>query len=171
MSHLSISDDLVITLPLKRFLLIEHCPAEWRVLDLYLFRDDDIAFYVGQSDLAFARVWGHLRHGFRGRSLIGRFIWCNWPRSLNYHIELMSSCARRFEALRYNRNGAEAELIQHWSPCFNEALNRQPTPLPKHYTAPNAPLRCSRSLRQLMREAERAVKMEERQRWLTVPEP
>jgi hypothetical protein len=170
MTHLSVSDDLEIALPVKRFLLIEQCPAEWRALDLYLFRDGDVVFYVGQSDLAFARVWEHLRQGFRGRSLMGRFIWCNWPRSLNYHIELLSSRARRFAPLSHNRNAAEAELIQHWSPCFNEALNRQPTLLPKHYTAPNAPLRCSRNLRQLMREAEHAVKMDERQRWLIAPE-
>ena len=166
MTPLSVSDDLEIRLPVKRFLLLEQSPAEWRVLDLYLFRDEDVVFYIGQSDLAFARVWGHLRHGFRGRSLIGRFIWCNWPTSLNYHIELMSSRARRFATVGNNRNAAEADLIHHWSPCFNEALNHQPTPLSKRYAALNAPLRCSRSLRQLTREAERAVKAEARRRWL-----
>lgn len=170
MSQRSVSDDLEISLPVKRFLLIENCPSEWRALDLYVFRDDAVVFYVGQSGLAFARVWEHLRQGFRGRSLVGRFIWCNWPRSLNYHIDLISSRARRFAVIGQDRNAAEADLIQQWSPCFNEALNRQPTPLPKRYTAPNAPLRCSRSLRQLTREAERAVKMEERQRWLTARE-
>lgn len=171
MTPLAMSADLEIQLPVKRFLLIEHCPAEWRTLDLYLFRDDDIVFYVGQSGLAFARVWEHLRNGFRGRSPVGRFIWCNWPKSLNYQIELLSSHARHFAALNYNLNAAEAQLIEHWSPCFNEALNRQPTPLPNHYAAPNAQLHCSRSLRQLRREAERAVKMEERQHWLTALEP
>lgn len=170
MSHLTINDELEITLPVKRYLLIEQCPAEWRTLDLYLFRDDAVVFYVGQSDLAFARVWEHLRQGFRGHSLIGRFIWCNWPQSLNYHIELLSSRARRFAAVSHNRLAAEAQLIQHWSPCFNEARNPQPTPLPQRYAAPNAPLRCSRSFRQLIREAERAVKFEERQQWLTESE-
>ncbi|HRQ40573.1 MAG TPA: hypothetical protein PLD25_21880 [Chloroflexota bacterium] len=170
MTPLSVNDDLEIRLPIKRFLLIEQCPADWRMLDLYLFRDDDIVFYVGQSGLAFTRVWEHLRNGFRGRSLVGRFIWCNWPRSLNYQIELMSSRAHRFADLHYNLNASEAALIQQWSPCFNEALNYRPTPLPTHYAAPNARLRCSRNLRQLTREAERAVKMEERQRWLTVSE-
>ena len=170
MTQQSVSHDLEIRLPLKRFLLIDHCPAEWRSLDLYLFRDDDLVFYVGQSELAFARVWDHLRNGFRGRSWVGRFIWCNWPRSLNYQIELLSARAARFAALSGDRHAAEAALIQHWSPCFNEALNRQPTPLPQGYVTPNAPLRCSRSLRQLTREAERAVKAEERQRWLSAPE-
>lgn len=170
MTPLSVSDELEIRLPVKQFLLIEQCPAEWRLLDLYLFRDNDIVFYVGQSGLAFTRVWEHLRNGFRGRSIVGRFIWCNWPMSMNYQIELMSSRAHRFAALHFNLNAAEADLIQQWSPCFNGALNGHPTPLPKQYVAPNARLRCSRSLRQLTREAERAVKMEERRRWLTVPE-
>ena len=171
MTHLPISPELDISLPVKRFLLLEQCPVEWRSLDLYLFRDEDVVFYVGQSGLAFGRVWEHLRQGFRGRSLVGRFIWCNWPRSLNYQIELLSSRAPRFAVLNYDLNAAEADLIQHWSPCFNEALNRQPKPLPTRYAAPNAPWRCSRNLRQLMREAERAVKADERQRWLTTSEP
>lgn len=166
MALLSVNDDLEITLPLKRFLLLNDCPAKWRGLDLYLFRDADIVFYVGQSSLAFARVWQHLRNGFHGHSLVGRFMWCNWPKSLNYQIELLSSRAGRFAALQHDLKAAEADLIHRWSPCFNEALNRQPTPLPTCYIRPNAPLRCSRSLRQLTREADRAVKLEERQQWL-----
>ena len=60
--------DQPIALPLKRFLLIEQCPAAWQELDLYLFRDDAVVFYVGQSQLAFARVWDHLRSGFKDPS-------------------------------------------------------------------------------------------------------
>ncbi|MBK9052828.1 MAG: hypothetical protein IPL78_18510 [Chloroflexi bacterium] len=164
------SDDLVVTLPVKQFMLMEHCPPEWRRLDLYLFRDDALAFYVGQSYVAFDRVWEHIRHGFRGRSVIGRFILCNWPKSLNYQIDLLSSQASQFAPLQHNLNMAEAELIQRWSPCFNQALNHQPTPLPDRYILPSAPLRCSHSLTKLMREAERAVKAEDRRRWLTVVE-
>jgi len=41
--------DQTITLPLKRFLLIEQCPPDWKSLDLYLFRDDSVAFCAGQS--------------------------------------------------------------------------------------------------------------------------
>jgi hypothetical protein len=159
-----------MTLLVKRFMLIEHCPLEWRALDLYLFRDEDIVFYVGQSESAFARVWEHLRNGFKGRSVIGRFILSNWPRSLNYQIELMSSQSSQFATLNHDLDAAEAELIQRWSPCFNQALNHQPTPLPSRYAPPNAPLRCSRSLTTLTREAERAVKAEERRHWLIAPE-
>jgi len=164
------SDDRVVTLPVKQFMLIEHCPPDWRGLDLYLFRDEDLVFYVGQSYGAFDRVWEHLRQGFRGRSVIGRFILCNWPKSLNYQINLMSSQSIPFAPVQHNLHAAEAELIQRWSPCFNQALNHQPTPLPDRYILPSAPLRCSRSLTRLLREAERAVKVDERRHWLTVSE-
>ena len=54
-----------IVLPLKRFLLIKDCPAAWKGYNLYLFRDEIVTFYVGQSQLAFARVWEHLLGGLR----------------------------------------------------------------------------------------------------------
>lgn len=66
-----------IAIPLKRFLLIDQCPAEWKEFDLYLFRDESVTFYVGQSQLAFTRVWDHLLGGFHGHSIVGRFIWSN----------------------------------------------------------------------------------------------
>jgi hypothetical protein len=157
--------DLTVILPIKRFMLIEQCPVEWRALDLYLFQDKGIVFYVGQSDLAFARVWNHIRNGFRARSVMGRFILCNWPLSLNFQIELLSSRADRFAAVAHNLNAAEGQLIQQWAPCFNLAQNRQPTPLPDRYTPPTAPLRCGRSLNRLIHEAERAVKADERRQY------
>ena len=80
-----------IAIPLKRFLLVQQCPASWKGLDLYLFRDENVVFYVGQSYLAFARVWEHLLGGFKGHSTVGRFVWCNWPTSMNFTIELLSS--------------------------------------------------------------------------------
>lgn len=83
-----------IVISVKRFLLIEQCLESWKDLDLYLFRDENIVFYVGQSHLAFARVWDHLLGGFKGHSMMGRFVWCNWPKFMNFKIELMSS---RFE--------------------------------------------------------------------------
>ena len=42
-------NDQKVAISLKRFLLIEQCPAEWKGLDLYLFRDEAVVFYVGQS--------------------------------------------------------------------------------------------------------------------------
>lgn len=155
-----------IVIPLKRFLLIEQCPIEWKGLDLYLFRDEDLVFYVGQSYLAFARVWEHLLNGFKGHSIVGRFIWCNWPKSMNFSIELLSSRSEQFGDIGNELNAAERLLIQRWAPCFNVSQNSQPTPLPKSYLPPNAPFRRRRSLTMLIHEAERAVKADDTKLWL-----
>lgn len=156
-----------IAIPLKRFLLVEQCPAAWKHLDLYLFRDAKVTFYVGQSSLAFARVWEHLKNGFKGHySIVGRFIWCNWPTSMNFTIELLSSRFEQFQSVGNDLNAAERQLIQRWLPCFNASQNSHPTPVPDMYRPPNAGLRCTRSLNRLMHEAERAVKAEETALWL-----
>jgi hypothetical protein len=155
-----------IAVSLKRFLLIEQCPAEWKGLDLYLFRDEAVVFYVGQSHLAFARVWDHLLSGFKGHSIMGRFVWCNWPRSMNFDIELLSSQSGEFATLGNEVNAAERLLIRQWSPCFNLSQNSQPTPLPNSYLPPNAPFRRRRSLTMLIREAERAVQAEDTELWM-----
>jgi len=159
-------NDQKVTLSLKRFLLIEQCPEAWKTLDLYIFRDEAVVFYVGQSHLAFSRVWEHLTGGFRGHSIMGRFIWCNWPKSMRFTIELLSSQSEEFNSVANDLNAAEQLLIQRESPCFNRVYNGQPTPLPPTYLPPNAPLRCSRSLTKLRREAERAVKVEDNQLWV-----
>jgi hypothetical protein len=86
----SLPDKATVAIPVKRFLLTEQCPAEWHLFDLYLFRDDEVVFYIGQSHIAFVRVWEHLVQGFKGRSIVGRFIWSNWPASMNFTIELFS---------------------------------------------------------------------------------
>lgn len=158
-------DISTIVIPLKRFLLIEQCPPDWKGLDLYLFRDENVAFYVGQSHLAFSRVWEHLLGGFHGHSIVGRFVWSNWPVSMRFTIELLSSQSAQFEALGNNLDAAERQLIHSLSPCFNVSLNSQPTPLPPSYYPPNARLRCSRSLNRLIHEAERAVKADEKRLW------
>jgi hypothetical protein len=150
-----------VSIPLKRFLLIQECPPSWKGLDLYLFRDEQVAFYVGQSQLAFARVWEHLLSGFKGHSIVGRFIWCNWPTSMSFTIELMNSHSGQFDNLGNDLNAAERQLIQHWSPCFNISLNDQPTSLPASYLPPNAPFRRRQSLNKLIHEAERAVKADD----------
>jgi len=155
-----------VSVPLKRFLLTEKCPVEWKELDLYLFRDNTVTFYVGQSELAFARVWDHLLGGFHGHSLVGRFVWCNWPASMNFGIELMSSQSEEFEAVENNLNAAERELIQRWSPCFNISLNSQPTSVPDCYAPPNARLPRRQSLNRYIYEAERAVLADERKLWI-----
>ncbi len=155
-----------LVIPLKRFMLIQECPPDWRPMDLYLFRDEEVVFYVGQSYSAFERVWEHIRNGFKGRSMVGRFILCNWPVSLRFSIELMCSQSARFATVGHDLNAAEQYLIVSLSPCFNEVLNSRPTPLPDRYAAPNTKPRCSRSLNKLIHEAERAVRADERRLWL-----
>ena len=159
--------DQCIALPLKRLLIVAECPPDWRAFDLYLFRDDEVVFYVGQSYLAYDRVWQHITDGYKARSVVGRFVLCNWPGSMRFTIELWSSQADRFAEVDHDLNAAERLLIEQHAPCFNEALNRRPTPLPDRYAPPGAPIRCSRSLNKLIREAERAVQADERKAWFT----
>ncbi len=160
--------DQCIALPLKRFLIVAECPPDWRTFDLYLFRDDEVVFYAGQSYLAYDRVWQHITDGYKARSVVGRFVLCNWPSSMRFTIELWSSQADRFAAVDHDLNAAERLLIEQHAPCFNEALNRRPTPLPDRYAPPSAPIRCSRSPNRLIHEAERAVQADERKAWRTV---
>jgi hypothetical protein len=159
-------NDSKTVIPLKRFLLIEQCPMAWKEMDLYLFQDETVVFYVGQSRLAFSRVWDHLLSGFHGHSLVGRFVWCNWPKSMNFTIELLRSRSEQFNRVRNELSASEQLLIQRWSPCFNISRNTRPTPLPGSYLPPNAPFRRRRSLTMLIHEAERAVKADDTKRWL-----
>jgi hypothetical protein len=158
--------DYSLVLSLKRFLVVAECPPDWRAFDLYLFRADDLVFYVGQSHLAFDRVWQHIYDGYKARSMVGRFVLCNWPTSMNFTIELWSSQADRFAAFDHDLTAAERSLIELYAPCFNETYNARPTPLPDRYALPNAPIRCSRSPHKLIHEAERAVQAEARLAWL-----
>ena len=159
-------NDQAISISLKRFLLLEDCPAEWRGLDLYLFRDEAVVFYVGQSRFAFGRVWDHLLGGFHGHSPVGRFVWCNWPVSMSFTIELLGSGSAQLDLPGHDLNLAERELIRRWSPCFNVSLNSQPTPVPPTYIPYNARMRCSRLLARLVHQARRAVQAEDRARWI-----
>ena len=159
-------NDQKVVISLKRFLLIENCPADWKRFDLYLFRDEAVTFYIGQSHLAFARVWEHLLGGFKGHSIMGRFVWCNWPTSMKFTIELLSSQFEQVGITSQDVDAAERWLIQQWSPCFNVSHNSQPTPLPQIYLPPNAQLRRRRSLNALIHEAARAVQREDSQLWV-----
>jgi hypothetical protein len=159
-------DHQMVAIPLKRFLLIDQCPPDWKGFDLYLFRDEQVVFYVGQSYLTFGRVWEHLLGGFHGHSIVGRFLWVNWPRSMNVTLELLCSKSEQFSGVGHDLNEAERLLIERWSPCFNVSLNSQPAPVPVQYLPPNAPFRRRRSLNMLIHEAERAVQAEDTKRWM-----
>jgi hypothetical protein len=159
-------NDQKVVISLKRLLLINQFPVDWKNLDLYLFRDEAVVFYVGQSHLAFSRVWEHLLSGFKGHSIVGRFIWCNWPKSMNFTIELLSAQFEQFSNVGNDVTAAERQLIQQYSPCFNVSQNIQPTPIPPIYLPPNSKFRRRVSLNKLIHEAERAVKAEDMQLWM-----
>jgi hypothetical protein len=153
-----------IHIPIKQFLQFETCPADWRHFDLYLFRDEQVVFYVGQSHLAFGRVWQHIYDAFKGRSVVGRFILINWPASMNFSIELLSSQDEYFAGVNHNLNAAERLLIEQQAPCFNDAANPRPSTLPAHYAPITAKPIYSRSLKKLIHEAARSLRAEEQKR-------
>ena len=157
-----VSESPQASLAVMRFLQIEECPLEWRKLDLYLFRDAQVVFYVGQSHLAFVRVWEHIVQGYKARSVVGRFILANWPYSMRFTIEMISSSSSRFVFIGNEINAAERSLIEQYSPCFNETMNPRLTPVPAQYQRYNAPLRCSRSIKHLARDAGYIVKAEDK---------
>jgi hypothetical protein len=154
-----------VVIKLKRFLLMEDCPVDWKALDLYIIRDEETVFYVGQSYQAFDRVWNHIRTGYRARSDVGRFLLCNWPKSLNYEIELLSSESPEFAEVNNDVIRAEALLINRYKPCLNDSLNADPVELPEKYFPPNSIIRCSRSLTKLKFQAALAVKQDEKSGW------
>ena len=139
-----------ISVPLKKFLTFTNCPERWRPFNLYLVRDEQVVFYVGQSYCAFARVWEHIQGGPRGHSTLGRFILLNWPQSGGFHVELLRSAAPRFAPTGHDRDAAERLLIERCAPCFNVSLNREPTALPAGYLPPSTPFKQLRSYKRLL---------------------
>lgn len=147
-------------LPVKEFLTITTCPDGWLHYDLYLFRDEKTVYYVGQSDLAFARIWRHIQDGFKGRSLVGKYLRVNWPKSMNFSICLMSSNSPMFANVNHSIDEAERFLIWKYAPCFNEMLNHKPTAIPDGYRHPDENVPYPRHVGRMMREAEAAVDRE-----------
>ena len=152
------NEDFSIAIPLARFLTIETCPPDWKPFNLYLIRDEQVVFYVGQSQCAFERVWEHLRGGVHGHAIVGRFVLVNWPKSAKFTVMLMSSRAPRFAPVSWDLDTAERALIEQYAPCFNIALNRQPAPLPEAYLPPNAPIKQLKNFRRMLREASYAAR-------------
>ena len=143
-----------ISVALKQFLTFtDFCPPRWKAFDLYMISDEQVTFYVGQSQCAFNRLWEHIRGGPKGHALLGRFILCNWPHSAAWTVTLLSSRGARFECVGQDRDAAEQLLIEDLRPCLNVSLNHQPTPLPAGYLPPNTPVKNFRSFRRMLREA------------------
>lgn len=155
-----------VKLKVKQFIQLEECPEAWKKLDLYVIRDEDCVFYVGQSHIAFQRVWDHIKNGYKWRSDVGRFILCNWPKSMNYEIELLSSSSQEFEEVGHDLLRAEEMLIKRYTPCFNIVQNDAPHPIPEIYLPPSSEIRCSRSLKRLQYQAEQSIRNDERKKWM-----
>lgn len=151
-----------LELPLRRFLVVESCPPGWQHFDLYLIRDGTTTFYVGQSHSAFHRVWSHIYDGWKGRSLVGRFVLMNWPQALHFVIEFHVSRTERFSSAQHDLSRAEQMLIAEYHPCFNEVHNPIPTPLPAGYNPPILRVRHPRNPQAMIREAGQANQQEER---------
>ncbi len=159
-------NELHVEILLKEFLQIERCPAAWQRLDLYLLRDETTVFYVGQSGIAFNRVWDHFYGGFKGRSILGRFIVCNWPISMRFTVELMSSRASRFDSVQNDLDLSEQALISQYAPCLNTTFNPNPSPIPVKYTSPYTSLKFRHHPRRCIQQAAQAVEAAQLKAWL-----
>ena len=155
-----------IKVPVKQFILLDDCPPSWREMDLYVIRDENCVFYVGQSYQAFNRVWDHIKSGYKARSEVGLFILCNWPKSLSLEIELLSSHSEEFDCVDHDLLRAEQLLIKRHRPCFNISQNSDPSPIPGCYAAPSSAIRSPRSLTRMRYQAEQALLNEERKKWM-----
>jgi hypothetical protein len=155
-----------ISVPFKQFILLETCPSSWKDLDLYIIRDECTVFYVGQSYQAFSRVWDHIKNGYKARSEVGLFILCNWPKSLNFQIELLSSQEREFGEVENNLLRAEEMLIKKYKPCFNVSQNSDPSPIPESYYPPSSAIRSPRSLLRMRYQAEQSILNDNRKKWI-----
>jgi hypothetical protein len=159
--------EVQVILSFKHFLVLDRCPPEWLGLNLYLFRDEKVAFYAGQSERAYERVWQHIQDAYKGRSVIGRFILCNWPISMHFTIELYSAAHERFSQVEHNLNAAEKQLIEQWQPCFNVISNPNPAPLPPEYQLPASRPQHLRRLGTMRSEARAYIRAEKKRQTLS----
>lgn len=119
---------------IKEFL--EHKPGiqaeEYR---LYIFRDDETVFYVGQAENTQKRFLAHL--GVDGRheeSKVGEFLRENAPDSGAWFFEqyTLEDCFP-LVGKQLGVDEAEEALIHLYRPSFNSAANPTPALLPGRY--------------------------------------
>jgi len=156
----------VIEVSIKQLLVNEKCPEEWKDYDLYEIYDEEVSFYVGQSYIAFNRIIEHIRNGYKARSDVGRFILCNWPKSMNYRVRMLSSKSEEFTDVGNDVLKAEEKLINTRKPCFNNVQNEQPTKLPERYLSPSSIIRCSRKFTIIVKQAESSIILDKKLKWI-----
>ncbi len=120
---------------------------------LYIIREDETVFYIGQAGNTYNRLLYHLGWlGQSGATHVGQFILDQAPQSDTWLFEqyTVEECApfvlayqatfpediqafyRAYPA-KPNVNDAEEALIKLHRPCLNTAMNPQPPPLPEKY--------------------------------------
>lgn len=122
---------------------------------LYLVRDEEVVFYVGQVLNPVERLESHVGlHWRRSKSLFGKLFERYHPGSLEWRVELyrLADCADLLEQyimpelpsytlelyydparLAGSITWAERALIRHHRPCLNDRSNPNPTLLPERY--------------------------------------
>jgi predicted GIY-YIG superfamily endonuclease len=108
---------------------------------IYVVRDGDLVFYVGQSrrDVV-ERFWEHMQ----APSRLGQLIQLNKPRSLQWQADFytLADCQQfvQQKALfplqewqHFDMDMAEQAMIAQMRPVLNRDFNPQPTPLPPGY--------------------------------------
>lgn len=122
---------------------------------IYLFRDHidpNLVYYVGKSGNAYNRFLDHIDEHCFFHSSVGRCLLKHAPETGKWYFEVytLDDCkdivlAHRatlspdsqafYERYgnRYDVDDAEEAFINHYRPCFNVAMNPNPTPLPERY--------------------------------------
>ena len=122
---------------------------------IYLVRDGDIIFYVGQSRNLAQRISEHLGHGRKSASDLGELILGNMPDSENWIIEFhtIKDCSGKVKehyGIDYSQytlddfcrsemllktaiDFSEIVMINDCRPCLNVTYNANRTALPLKY--------------------------------------
>lgn len=109
---------------------------------IYVVRDGDVVFYVGQSKRdVVMRFWEHMNKPSR----LGQLITLNRPQSMNWLVDYYTladcqpyvkqkSLFSMQEWQHFDMNMAEQGMIAQMRPILNKDFNPNPMPLPARYT-------------------------------------
>lgn len=100
--------------------------------NIYLIRDGEVIFYIGQSSFGGAyRVIEHFDNTARSNSTLHELMMDNLPKSLLWSVDLVSIPGHD----EIDRQDFECALITALSPCINIHCNDTPSRLPSNYTS------------------------------------
>ena len=114
---------------------------------VYVVRDGDVVFYVGQSDGPVERLEAHVGRGawgWTGTSSLGRTIEDNLPGARDWTIELwtVQECKEALadettKLWRWDKDSAEQAMLHSRHPCLNVTHNENGQRLPDCYRGKN----------------------------------